>query len=110
MSSYKDVENIVKDVQGSNSKATESSGLSFGQYKEVPHIDSHAHNIARTQTQTHVRTHAHTHTHTHTRTRTRTHTHTHTHTHTQAVLLISREPTTLPFCVDTIEDKCHVLF
>ena len=69
MSSYKDVENIVKDVQGSNSKATESSGLSFGRYKEVPHIDTHTQNVARTQThtRTHVRTNARTHTHTHTR-------------------------------------------
>ena len=37
-------------AQRSNSKATETSGLCFGQYKEVPHIDSHAYNIARTQT------------------------------------------------------------
>ena len=40
---YKDVENIVNDVQGSNSKANETSGLSFGLYKEVPHVDTHTH-------------------------------------------------------------------
>ena len=64
-------------------------GLSFGLYKEVPHIDTHTQNVARTQTHTQnvARTQTHTRTHARTHARTKTHTHTHTTTLYQSIPL-----------------------
>ena len=74
-----------------NSKATESSGLSFGRYKEVPQIV-----YTCTKRRTHADTHTHKHARTHARTHGRTHVHTHTHTRLHYFQLLSVSQSTLP--------------
>ena len=118
-------------IQASSESFNRETGpLCFGQYKEVPHTDTHT---QKKKNRTHANTHMHA----------RTHIHTHSWLHHfQSLFPSLRHPRNVqgtihvlpwylfypiphthklrfsltenqqfcPFCVDTIEDKCHVLF
>ena len=90
MSSYKDIENIIKGCPGIKFKCNREFGPLFWWIQEG---DTHWF----------IRTHADTDTHSRKNARARAHTHTH-----RLRFSLPENQQLCPFCVDTIKDKCHV--
>ena len=77
MSSYKDIENLVKGCPGIKFKSNREFGPLFWS------VQGGATNCIHMHKTSHAHTHTHTQTRTHARTEERMYTHTHTHTHTR---------------------------